>query len=425
MNSIYKKNILLISNANCDWGRIGERLYDAFKREGYYIDYLTLYPLSHRADTKHIYPKKTWINRLTQNLVWKIIKKIKKPKSKYCFFNYSDNQQPISLRQIRKATNDMNYDIVITYFWQFFLTPVTIREIYYHYKCKIFFSMADFAALAGGCHYYCDCDRYTSGCGNCPGWNSNSINDVTKRNSLIRKQIYKEINPIITGNSYMQKIYAHSFLLNECTYMTSYGSIDLNHFKRKNIDQLRLKYNIPIEKTKILFFGCQSIDDPKKGISILLEALKIFYNNLNQTDRDKVLLLIAGRQNIERIKSQLPFGFMYVGFVGYETLPEVYSLATCFLSPSINDAGPSMVNQSLACGTPVIAFNTGIAQDCIVTGKTGYKAKLGDPLDFATGISNICGLSTIEYKELSLRCRNLAENLFSIENSIKNYQRYF
>ena len=44
-----------------------------------------------------------------------------------------------------------------------------------------------------------------------------------------------------------------------------------------------------------------------------------------------------------------------------------------FLNPSTDDAGPSMVNQSIMCGTPVVSFNLGTAVDVIENGISGFK----------------------------------------------------
>ena len=424
INDKIKKKILIISNAKADSGRLAERLYDNFLKYDYDVDYLTLYPIDRRPDIKHIYSKDNkWI-RYTTDIVWKLIYKIRKPLTKFGFFNYSDRQLPVKFSHIRHATNNKIYDVVITYFWQHFLTPITIKQIYQYYKCKIIFCMTDFGALAGGCHYYCDCDRYKEGCGKCPAWRSHNKNDITHKNSLIRKKIYNEIKPIITGNSYMQDVYLKSFLLNNCTYMKTYGTVNLNLFTKKDRLKLKAKYEIPVQKSTILFFGCQSLTDEKKGMRILLDALNDLSNQIEEKEKENILLLIAGK-DITPIMPYLPFDYKYLGLVQYDKLPEVYSLSTCFLSPSISDAGPSMVNQSLACGTPVVAFDIGIAQDCVITEQTGYRAKIGDSIDFAKGIKYICCLNEEEYKQMSDNCRSLAEEYFSINSSIERFKKFF
>jgi len=59
-------------------------------------------------------------------------------------------------------------------------------------------------------------------------------------------------------------------------------------------------------------------------------------------------------------------------------LMEVYKAADLFISSSVEDSGPLMVNQSIAAGTPVAAFNVGVANDLVIDGKTGVLAPLYD-----------------------------------------------
>lgn len=184
---------------------------------------------------------------------------------------------------------------------------------------------------------------------------------------------------------------------------------------------LRNEFNIPIQKRFIFFFGAQSLNDKRKGISYLLEALEILYNQLTGEERDSILLLLAGR-DIEPIKDKLLFDYKHLGFVSPDELPKIYSLANVFLSPSVNDAGPLMVNQSLSCGTPVVAFEMGTALDMVKDKGTGYCAKLLDSKDFAEGMKYVFRLSQDEYAEMSKRCRNVAMELTSEEAFIKQFE---
>ena len=83
-------------------------------------------------------------------------------------------------------------------------------------------------------------------------------------------------------------------------------------------------------------------------------------------------------------------------------------MADVFVSPSIQDAGPMMVAQSMMCGTPVVAFEMGNAVDYIQNGKTGYSVSLGDSKKLEEGIRKVL-LKTTDEKELMARqCRELA-----------------
>ena len=79
------------------------------------------------------------------------------------------------------------------------------------------------------------------------------------------------------------------------------------------------------------------------------------------------------------------------------------------------------------CGTPVVSFEMGVAFDLVITGKTGYRAKLKDTNDLAKGIMNILTLDNTNYSKMADNCRKLALELCSpdvqsakIEQILKN-----
>jgi glycosyltransferase involved in cell wall biosynthesis len=103
---------------------------------------------------------------------------------------------------------------------------------------------------------------------------------------------------------------------------------------------------------------------------------------------------------------------MITNFTG---MASAYQAADVFISPSIEDSGPSMINQSLMCGTPVVSFEMGVSPDLVLTGKTGHMAVLRDSNDLARGIYNIVSMNSAQHSTLSENCRELAMKLYSPE----------
>ncbi|HAK12692.1 MAG TPA: glycosyl transferase family 1, partial [Chitinophagaceae bacterium] len=67
------------------------------------------------------------------------------------------------------------------------------------------------------------------------------------------------------------------------------------------------------------------------------------------------LLVYASRYS-EVSPDIFPFDAQQLPFANTEqALAKYYQLADLFISPSIEDAGPMMILESLPCGTPVIA----------------------------------------------------------------------
>ena len=79
-----------------------------------------------------------------------------------------------------------------------------------------------------------------------------------------------------------------------------------------------------------------------------------------------------------------------------------------------------MVNQSLSCGTPVVAFKIGIALDVVDNKGGGFCANLKDSKDFAEGIYKLYSMSNDEYSVLRETCRKIAMETTSTKTSV-NY----
>ncbi len=67
------------------------------------------------------------------------------------------------------------------------------------------------------------------------------------------------------------------------------------------------------------------------------------------------------------------------GFVQYESLPEHYASASCFVLPSLSEQWGLVVNEAMAAGLPVLVSNRcGCAEDLVETGVNGFTF---DPTD--------------------------------------------
>ena len=156
----------------------------------------------------------------------------------------------------------------------------------------------------------------------------------------------------------------------------------------------------------------------------LLESLKILKEKVAGSLLDeKILLLIAGRE-MEEIESLLAFPFHFLGFVNNTTgIASAFQAADLFLCPSIEDSGPSMINQSLMCGTPVVSFEMGVSPDLVKSGQTGYLARLKDSSDMAQGLYDVLSADDRTYEQMTRNCRQLAMELCSPEKQLDSIEK--
>jgi glycosyltransferase involved in cell wall biosynthesis len=117
------------------------------------------------------------------------------------------------------------------------------------------------------------------------------------------------------------------------------------------------------ETTPTLLFLAANLDDPRKNLATFLDAIE-------DMPIENAQLLAVGKSSpgLEQRASHIQF--LSPGFHP-EKLRKIYSKATLHIIPSLIDNLPNTVLESLFCGTPVLAANTGGAAEMIEPGVTG------------------------------------------------------
>lgn len=409
------KQILLISSANPfkGPGAIGKKMFDILIEYSaeyeFDVDMLTTFEQPQCPEIKFIYKTNGSFNRILtffNRLPHRIISKFsKQPRDGYYFFYRKETNPPIPssvvLNKIKK-----NYDIIIVYFWQELLSFKTINDLYDRYPSKFIFICADYSPMSGGCHFTNGCKKFKTGCGACPAYNSSDDNDFTRYNVEYRKKVYEKVKPVVLANTYMiEFFFKKSHLLKNQRLVRGKDFLDTSLYRPVEIESIKVKYNIPKEKQFIISFGCQFLTDERKGMSYMIEALNIVYQKMTDDERRKTLLLAIGNDG-DIIERQLRLDYKWWGYIPVDSLPEFYSLSNVFVCSSVNDAGPSMLKQSLACGTPLVAFEMGAALDVLVGQNTGISVKLRDSQGLAEGIMQILRMPQEDYIALRQYCRN-------------------
>ena len=354
-----------------------------------------------------------------------ILKIFSIPEPQCYFFGYEDeNHPPYDIKQILDKIEPI-YDWVIIQNWDGFIGAKTIEAIFDKLHKPIVLAQPDYCAITGGCHYFYDCKGYESGCLNCPASRGSKF---PAYNAIERKRIWEKTKVFITGNDYTEKIIKKSYVYNGQPVLKGEPIINEKVFCPKNRSLIREKWNIEKKYKYILCFGAQSISEPRKGMKYLMESLDLLNGLITDRMRQSIFILVAGKaENLSVFHP--PFPFKALGYLDMNSLADMYAVSDAFLCPSIEDAGPMMINQSISCGTPVVAFEMGAALSVIKGKGTGYVATLYDSRDYANGILEILKQSDNERRSMRERCRALAMDTSSFEaygkRTYANYIRYF
>jgi glycosyltransferase involved in cell wall biosynthesis len=271
----------------------------------------------------------------------------------------------------------------------------------------VVWTLMDLAPLTGGCHYTLGCDRYLDRCGCCPRLRSTSTRDPSRHNWKRRRREYAATPlTLVACNRWTSEKARASSLLRDTRCEIIPLAIDTAVFRPIAAPLAREVLGIPGD-ARVIFCGALQMGQRRKGQAELLEALERLPTVLGAgIDPASLLLLTAGGHDFAS-ELRLPLRSIHLGLLGDDrSLALAYCAADVFVSASLEDAGPMMVNESLACGTPVAAFEVGTAADWVRPGQSGALARLGDAADLARAIATV-----LEYPApaaLRKGCRELA-----------------
>ena len=102
------------------------------------------------------------------------------------------------------------------------------------------------------------------------------------------------------------------------------------------------------------------------------------------------------------------------------TLRIAYHAADVLLHPALVDNLPNTVAESMSCGTPVLAFDTGGLPEMVVPYKSGWLVREKSALAMQDEIQNV--LASKSYSKVRNTTKQIAEKFFSFETISRQYE---
>jgi glycosyltransferase involved in cell wall biosynthesis len=266
-----------------------------------------------------------------------------------------------------------------------FLDPEHLAQIAELNK-PVVWTFHDSNAFTGGCHVRYTCDHYQRQCGNCPLLVSPGINDVSNKIWTKKNDAYKQLKfSVIAPSTWMQASVLASSLMKDRNVLQIPNTLDTQIFKPLHKADARKQLCLPEDKFIFLTGFMPSRKDMHKGASYLLESLEQLALKLGKKT-DEIELVVFGNRD-EKDLPHFPLKTTFLGTItDDDKLAACYAAADGFLIPSLEDNLPYTVMESLACGTPVIAFTTGGIPDMVQHEYNGYLAQYRSAADFCAGM---------------------------------------
>jgi len=234
----------------------------------------------------------------------------------------------------------------------------------------------------------------------------------------IKNKYWKKVPmSIVCPSKWLYKNCKNSYLFKKKNIYNIPNCISTDDFSPLDKSLSRELLNLPVNKKYILFGAANATSHPLKGYGLLTKALRTLNNSSD------VELLVFGSSD-PGIDQQLNIKTRMLGHLhDDQSLKLLYNAADVFVSPSMQENLSNVIMESLACATPVVAFDIGGNSDMIKHKVNGYLAKPFETADLANGIEWI--LDHSEYNQLSASARKKVEEKFSEKIIVEKYTRLY
>lgn len=300
----------------------------------------------------------------------------------------------------------LNYKVLFDY----------LKEI----NIPIVWTLHDCWAFTGHCAHFdfIGCDKWKYGCENCPAKKSyprSFLLSQSSRNYQIKKESFTGVEQNITlvpVSNWIESFLNNSFLKN-CNIHTIYNGVDINLFtpssvavKRKLVENLQLQ-------GKFVVMGCAAPWHDKKGYTDFYKLRSSLPKNIAV-----VMVGLSPKQKVQADKAGI------IGVMRTESQSELasyYSMADVFINPTYEDNFPTTNLEALACGTPVITYQTGGSPEAI-DDNTGLVVPRGNLSVLKEAINTIHLRGKLNY---TMACRERAVRMYNKQERFEEYIRIY
>jgi glycosyltransferase involved in cell wall biosynthesis len=283
-----------------------------------------------------------------------------------------------------------------------YVRPATLSKL----NRPLVWTLHDVWPFTGGCHVNLGCTRYEDQCGACPRLGSSNTEDLSRSLWRQKQSAYTGTElTLVAPSTWMADCAGRSPLFRDVRIEVIPNGLNIEVFAPADKHQSRARHRLPPDKKLVLFVVAASRRVSHKGFDVFEAATRHLESSRNT--RNEIELVLAGpAATAGSIPARLRRNV--VGRIDDDSaMAALYTAADVTVVPSRQENLSQVALESLACGTPVVAFDTTGLPDIIHHGKNGYLARPFDAEDLAHGVDWVLdeperydSLSTTGYREV-------------------------
>lgn len=245
----------------------------------------------------------------------------------------------------------------------------------------VIWTFHDCWAFTGRCIYFdaAGCDRWKTGCGNCPQLNYMPRTwwfDRSAWNFRRKRNLFTALEglTIVTPSQWLKDLTEQSFFAGRDIRVINNG-IDLNVFHPCKEGEY---YRRLSEEGKKIVLGVAGTWSVRKGLDALVKLSR-------ELPEDRYRVVVVGAEAVPDAPEILCIPCTH----NAGELAQIYSAADVLVNPTLEDNFPTVNLEALACGTPVVTYRTGGSPES-VTPQTGIVVAKGDYDALKAAVLSVC-----------------------------------
>lgn len=296
---------------------------------------------------------------------------------------------------------------------------INIQELFKYLKnssLPVIMTLHDCWTFTGHCaHFdYIGCEKWKTHCMKCPqirSYPASLFVDRSYKNYEMKRELFNSIDRliIVPVSDWLNGLVKKSFLASKKSIVIKNG-IDLNIFKPKDSkENIIRKYNL---KGNHIVLGVASVWGERKGLNDIIQ--------ISESLGDAYSMIVVGGRINQKVAKILNITIVEKT-ENQGKLAELYSAADIFINPTYEDTLPTTNMEALACGTPVLTYNSGGSPE-LIDDETGFvvpKGNIDEMIDIIKKFSQ-------KGKDLmNSACRKRAEKYFNKDERFMDYIKLY
>lgn len=275
-------------------------------------------------------------------------------------------------------------------------------------------TLRDMNPITGGCHYFHGCEGWLRSCEACPQLrdNADEFPHLVLKNKAAHWAAHDVVFVALSEHS--KAILERSAVARDCRIEQISNSVDLRTFYLEPKSRAREVFDFP--DGAFLIGYLPSFNSLVKGHDELIMALQ----RLRQL-RPRRRIVVGLAADTPLPKDELPVAVIQTGKItDPNALRSFYNAMDVVAVPSLEETFSNTTVEALACGAPVVGFQTGILGELLRDERLGWAAAVGDTEELAQALARLCDRGADRSY-----CHEAIRQRFSVSAQIAEYDALY